>query len=118
MHPSFFKELGPIGIDKIKSSIQCETSNLIDNEYFKDFVSLNRVTEKSLSFIYNNKIEIDDLPLNSCLICTESKVKDLHPKQKVIIVVIINIVIIQQQIKLIHVYVVVHLNIKQHFLIQ
>ena len=86
MHPSFFKELGPISIEQIKSIIPCETLNLINNVYFRDFVSLNRVTEKSLSFIYNNQNETDDLPLSSCFICSESKVKDLNPKQKVIVV--------------------------------
>ena len=39
MLPSFFKKLGPIDINKIKSTIKCETVNVLDSDVFYDFVN-------------------------------------------------------------------------------
>ena len=40
MVPSFFKKLGPISSDLIKSSINCKTVNVSKDDYFDSFVSI------------------------------------------------------------------------------
>ena len=40
MFPSFFKKLGPINSDLIKSSIDCKIVNVSNDDYFDNFVSI------------------------------------------------------------------------------
>ena len=86
MVPSFFKKLGPISSDLVKSSISCKTINVSKNDYFDDFVSIINVSNNSLSFLYDNEKIGGDLPLNSGVICTEKMANKLNPDQKKFIV--------------------------------
>ena len=85
MVPSFFKKLGPIGSDLIKSKINCKAVNVTKDDYFDNFVSIINVSNNSLSFLYDNE-KIGDLPLSSGLICTEKIANKLNPDQKKFIV--------------------------------
>lgn len=86
MLPSFFKKLGPINVREIKSKISCETKNLENENYFHELVSLNNIKENSLSFLYDYENFKSTLPLTSCLICTQKKLRELNPNQSVMIV--------------------------------
>ena len=86
MPPSFFKKLGPINICDIKSLISCETINITKDDYFTDFVSLNKVNENHLTFIYDNEPLKGRLPINSGLVCGKNKIKDINSNDKAIIV--------------------------------
>ena len=86
MVPSFFKKLGPISGDVIKSSINCKTVNLSKDDYFDSFVSIDKVSTNTLSFLYDNEKLGDDFPLNSAIICTEKMANKLNPDQKKFIV--------------------------------
>ena len=55
MTPSFFKNLGPISLEKIKKYVPCETSNLPSDEKFSNFVGLNDVKSGFLTFFYDNE---------------------------------------------------------------
>ena len=55
MSPSFFKKLGPINLNTIKSVINCTTINLHEDECFSDFVSIDNLSENSLSFLYDSE---------------------------------------------------------------
>ncbi len=86
MVPSFFKKLGPISSDLVKSSINCNTVNVTKDDYFDNFVSIINVSNNSLSFLYDNEKIEGDLPLNSGIICTEKMANKLNPDQKKFIV--------------------------------
>lgn len=86
MLPNFCKKLGPIHIDSIRSTINCKTVNISNEEKFEDFLGITKLKNNSISFIYDNELKIRDIPLNSCIICTKKKARDLKPNQKVIIV--------------------------------
>ena len=62
MVPSFFKKLGPISSDVIKSSINCKIVNLSKDDYFDSFVSIDKVSNNTLSFVYDNEKLGDDFP--------------------------------------------------------
>ena len=55
MTPSFFKKLGPISSDLIKSSINCKTVNVSKEDYFDCFVSIGDVSNNALYFLYDNE---------------------------------------------------------------
>ena len=82
MVPSFFKKLGPISSDVIKSSINCKIVNLSNDDYFDSFVSIDNISNNALSFLYDNEKLGDDFPLNSGIICTEKMANRLNPDQK------------------------------------
>ena len=82
MFPSFFKKLGPINSDLIKSSIDCKIVNVSNDDYFDNFVSINNVSNNTLSFIYDNEKIEDNLSLTSGIICTEKTANKLNPNQK------------------------------------
>ena len=84
--PSFFKKLGPISSNLIKSSINCKVVNVTKDDYFDSFVSIGKVTNNALSFLYDNEKLGDDLPLNSGIICSEKTANKLNPDQKKFIV--------------------------------
>ena len=86
MHPGFFKKLGPIQIDVIKSSIECDLSNISEDDSFDEFVGIENVKEKSLSFVYDHGQVLKNIPDNVGLICSKKKAKELDSKQKTIIV--------------------------------
>ena len=86
MVPSFFKKLGPISSDVIKSSINCKIVNVSKDDYFDSFVSIDNVSNNALSFLYDNEKIGDDFPLNSGIICTEKMANKLNPDQKKFIV--------------------------------
>ena len=86
MVPSFFKKLGPISSDLIKSAINCKTVNVTKDDYFDNFVSIINVSNNSLSFLYDNEKIGDNLPLKSGIICTEKMANKLNPDQKKFIV--------------------------------
>ena len=86
MVPSFFKKLGPINSDLIKSSINCKISNVAKDDYFDSFVSISNVSNNALSFLYDNEKIEDNLPLKSGVICTEKMANKLNPNQKKFIV--------------------------------
>jgi len=86
MSPSFFKKLGLISSDLIKSTINCKTVNVTKGDYFDNFVSIINVSNNSLSFLYDNEKAREDLPLNSGVICTEKMANKLNPEQKKFIV--------------------------------
>ncbi len=85
MLPSFFKKLGPIGLDEIQNKIKCNPVNLSENDKFSDFVSIDKVNEKSLSFLYDGvKLLKKKLPSASSVICTEKVACTLDSEQKII----------------------------------
>ena len=86
MVPSFFKKLGPISSDLIKSSINCKIINVSKDDVFDSFTSIDNVSNNTLSFLYDNEKLEDDLPLNSGIICTEKMANKLNPDQKKFIV--------------------------------
>ena len=86
MVPSFFKKLGPISSDIIKSSINCKIVNLSKDDYFDSFVSIDNVSNNALSFLYDNEKIEDNFPLNAGIICTEKMANKLNPDQKKFIV--------------------------------
>ena len=86
MVPSFFKKLGPISGDLIKSAINCNTSNVTKDDYFDNFVSIKNASKNSLAFLYDNEKIGDDLPLKSGVICTEKMANKLNPGQKKFVV--------------------------------
>ena len=86
MFPSFFKKLGPISSDLIKSSIDCKVVNVSNDDYFDSFVSINNVSNNALSFIYDNEKIEDNLPLTFGILCTEKTASKLNPNQKKFIV--------------------------------
>lgn len=86
MLPSFFKKLGPVNIDKIQSSIDCEIKNITKEDSFVDFLSIDNVKDQSISFLYKTEKFKSNLPLSSALVCTDQISKILNPNQKVIIV--------------------------------
>jgi UDP-3-O-[3-hydroxymyristoyl] glucosamine N-acyltransferase len=86
MVPSFFKKLGPISSDTIKSSINCKTVNVSKDDYFDSFVSIGNISDNALSFLYDNEKLEDNLPLKSGVICTEKIANKLNSNQKIFIV--------------------------------
>ena len=86
MAPSFFKKLGPISCDKIKSSIDCDIVNGTKKDHFDSFVSIGNVSNNALSFLYDNEEIKANLPLKSGIICTEKMANRLNPDQKKFIV--------------------------------
>ena len=86
MVPSFFKKLGPISSDLIKASINCKIVNVSKDDYFDSFVSIGNVSNNALTFLYDNEKIVDDLPLNSGIICTEKMANKINPDQKIFIV--------------------------------
>ncbi len=86
MVPSFFKKLGPISSDLIKSSIDCEIVNVSKDDYFDNFVNISNVSDNALSFLYDNEKIEDYLPQKSGIICTEKMANKLNPDQKKFIV--------------------------------
>ena len=86
MSPSFFKKLGPVKIDKIKSFINCEILNIKNNDEFNDLVSINNVDNNSLTFLYDNEIVRRTLPFGSGLICSSKSAKEFDSNQKILIV--------------------------------
>ena len=86
MIPSFFKKLGPHDINKIKSIIDCDAVNLSNDEIFRDFVSIDRLEDQSLSFLYDSQKINHKLSINSTLVCTKKKVPEFSLNQKLIIV--------------------------------
>ncbi len=63
MVPSFFKKLGPISSDLIKSSINCKIVNVSKDDYFDSFVNISNVSDNALSFLYDNEKIETCLPL-------------------------------------------------------
>ena len=87
MLPSFFKNLGPISIDQIKQSINCDIRNISKNKIFNELVGTKNTTEKSLTFLYDSEKPEKKFTENTFLICTEKKYKHLNNKsQKALIV--------------------------------
>ena len=86
MVPSFFKKLGPISSDLIKSSINCKIVNVSKDDYFDSFVSIGNISKNALSFIYDNEKLVDNLPQSSGIICTEKMAYKLNASQKLFIV--------------------------------
>ena len=86
MEPSFFKKLGPISINEIKSLIDCKTINISDDELFNDIVSINKISSDSLSFLHDNEDLSISLPENCAIIITDKKLNYLDSNQKLIIV--------------------------------
>ncbi len=86
MFPSFSKNLGPINIDIIKQHIECKTINIADNEIFKDFVGIENINSKSLTFLHNNEPS-EMQRSDTTIICTEKKYQQLNNiNQKALIV--------------------------------
>ena len=86
MSPSFFKKLGPINLNTIKSVINCTTINLHEDECFSDFVSIDNLSENSLSFLYDSEYSKIEFPKSITLLCTKKKSREFDSKQKLIIV--------------------------------
>ena len=86
MLPSFFKKLGPIDINKIKSTIKCETVNVLDSDIFYDFVNIDKIKKNTLSFLYDNETPKKEIPNSSTVICTKKTANCLSATQKIIIV--------------------------------
>jgi UDP-3-O-[3-hydroxymyristoyl] glucosamine N-acyltransferase len=86
MLPDFFKKLGPIDINKIKSSIDCVLVNIAEDHIFNDFVSINHLNKNSLSFLYDKESQKSKLNESSTIICSAKKANELNAKQKTLIV--------------------------------
>ncbi len=86
MKPSFFKNLGPIDIETIKLSLDCEIRNIPENYQFYDLVNIENVKGESLSFIYDNANVKSEEIISSTIICTKKKSSSFSNKQKIIIV--------------------------------
>ena len=86
MPPSFFKKLGPISIDLIKSSIKCELVNISNNISYENLVGIENIGNKSLSFIYSKEKIQKNIPPGSALICSKERAKNFDSNQMLIIV--------------------------------
>ena len=86
MFPSFFKKLGPIKLDVVKTALDCETINISNNDTFEELVSINKNRDNSLSFLYDNENLVSNYPSNSGIVCTENVAKKLDSKLKLIVV--------------------------------
>ena len=87
MHPSFFKNLGPIQISKIKKSLDCEIVNIDHDEKFNSFLGISKVSNKSISFLNNNEVLKKNIPSDHAIICTRKKFKSLNNKNLKAIIV-------------------------------
>ena len=86
MQPSFFKNLGPIGIEKIQDTIKCQVQNVQKEQLFYGLKSIINTEENFLTFAYDNQsIETRNL-LPTAIICTEKKAKEFRKDQMLIIV--------------------------------
>ena len=86
MYPSFFKKLGPIDVNKIKTTIDCETFNISSNDKFIDFLSIDTLRDNSITFLHQNEKFIKKFPETSAIICTKKIREKLDYNQKTIIV--------------------------------
>ena len=86
MIPSFFKKLGPINIEQITSVIDCDLVNIKKDEVFIDFVSLDKIKERSLSFLYDSEKVNNNFISSVGLICTKRKIQNLKSNNKYLIV--------------------------------
>ena len=87
MHPSFFKNLGPIQISKIKKTLDCETLNIAHDEMFNDFLGIKKISNKSISFLNDNELLKKNIPNDSAIICTRKKFESLNNKKLKVIIV-------------------------------
>ncbi len=86
MQPSFFKNLGPIDIEKIQNSIECQLRNIKKDKRYDGLKSLADSEINFLTFAYDNQpIENKDLS-TSTVMCTEKKAKEFSEGQMLIIV--------------------------------
>ena len=86
MYPSFFKTLGPINIDVIKSIVDCELKNIAPKEDFSYFVGKNQLREGALTFLNNEELIDESVLENVTIICTKKKYQSIKSNQKFIIV--------------------------------
>lgn len=86
MSPSFFKKLGPIDVDTIKSEVKCRTVNISDNDSFDEFVGITNLKKNSLSFLNDIDFPLSKLSSNACIICTDKSFRKFDNKQKLLIV--------------------------------
>ncbi len=80
MEPSFFKNLGPVGISKIKKSINCEIINIANDETFNEFLGISKIRNKSITFLNENEQLKNNISNDHALICTKRKYEILNDK--------------------------------------
>ena len=86
MKPSFFKNLGPISIDDIKQIIDCQIINFPNEKQFIDFVGINDCKSNSLSFLYDNKSNHQNLDKSAVYICSKKQLKYFNENKELIVV--------------------------------
>ncbi len=86
MLPGFFKNLGPIDLEQVKQSLNCEILNVNINKVYKSLVSISNIDEHSLCFIYDNQSIKDYFFDQTTVICTEKKSREFCTNQSLIIV--------------------------------
>ena len=86
MLPSFCKNLGPINAGQILALIDCDKLNIDKKDIFTAFVSLDKLSQNSLSFLYNQEKLKNSISNNSAIICTREKARELKKTNKIFIV--------------------------------
>ena len=84
MTPSFFKKLGPISIDVIKSSINCELVNISSNVSYDNLVGIENINKNSLSFLYD-KEKFKKILHGSTVICNKKSAECLSDQMLIIV---------------------------------
>ncbi len=84
MQPSFFKNLGPISINRIRSMIDCNVYNISNDEIFTKLIGINSLEKGALTFINDSKDIVGQIPNDIAIICNDKTAKELNPQCKII----------------------------------
>ncbi len=82
MKSSFFKNLGPISITKIKENLDCTLINIGEDTSFNEFTSIKNLDDKNLSFLMDSYFSDENINNNGAIICSKSvygKFKNTNP---------------------------------------
>ena len=72
MEPCFFKNLGPIGVNKIKEQIQCNLHNLNEEVVFLELTNLRNLKKGGISFLNDSEVFNGNEYSEGAIICTNS----------------------------------------------
>ena len=86
MKSSFFKNLGPISINKIKENLECTPINIDDGASFNEFTSIKNLNEKKLSFLTDAHFSKENIISEGTLICSEAIYKKFKSTNSLILV--------------------------------
>ena len=88
MNPAFYVKLGPIKLKQIINYIPAEIIGLDSNSEFDDLVGVDniKITDKTISFVYENHKEKIDLPKKTNLIISKREKSKFSNYENLIIV--------------------------------